>query len=137
MHKHLSLIVLLGLGATLMASEPSPLAGHSFLIFHPTSSGGVHRCTLRFNRDGNAFSDLFPVNSIPATGTIKTKTQRSRRGRGMPTISEFSAHGEAPFGKGTVTFTAALDGGQGAKGDVTVKLPNKDPLTITFKGRDT
>lgn len=135
MRNHLLPIMMLSaLGAMLAASEPSPFAGYSFPIFHPTSTG-EHRCTLRFDRDGNAFSDLFPVNSIPATGTLKTKVSRSRRGRGTPTISEFSAKGESPCGKGSVSFTATKDG-NGAKGSVTLAQPGKDPVMVAFIGSE-
>lgn len=74
---------------------------------------------------------MFPVSSIPATGTIKTKRAR----RGKSSISDFSAQGESPLGLGTVSFSAALDGGQGAKGTVTIKLPKKEPVVISFNGK--
>lgn len=74
--------------------------------------------------------DLFDGVTIPASGTLKTKRQGRRGGT---TISEFSAKGESPYGKGTLAFTAAKDG-EGAKGTVTLTLPGKDPVTIAFSG---
>lgn len=123
------MLLVLGIGS-LTASDSSSLAGNSFIIYHQTIDGGVHRCSLKFGQSG-ASSDIFPNGSIPATGTIKTK----RQGRGGATISEFTATGEAPWGKGSVSFTATKDG-NGAKGSVILTTPGKAPVTITFSGVD-
>ncbi len=125
-------LMVLALAGTMMAAdEPNPaFAGNSFVVFHPTNDGGTHRCTLTFNAKG-AKMDLFDGAIIPASGTLKTQ----RRGRrGGTTISAFSAKGEIPYGKGTIAFTASKDG-DGAQGSVTLTLPGKTPITVTFAGK--
>jgi hypothetical protein len=104
-------------------------AGNSFVVYHPTADGQTHRCTLKFNTQG-ASMDLFDGLNIPASGTLKTKRMGRRGGT---SISEFSAKGEIPHGKGTLAFTAAKDG-EGAKGTVTLTIPGKDPVTVMFSG---
>lgn len=122
-------IAALALAGTAAAGESDPqFAGNSFIVHHATPGGQNHRCSLTFSRQG-AKMDLFDGIVIPATGTLKTR----RQGRRGTTISDFSAKGEAPYGKGTLAFSAAKDG-DGAKGTVTLTMPGKDPVTITFTG---
>lgn len=126
-----SALMILALAGTMMAADESNpvFAGNSFIVYHPTNDGGTHRCSLKFSKQG-ASMDLFDGVTIPASGTLKTKRQGRRGGT---TISEFSAKGESPYGKGTLAFTATKDG-EGAKGTVTLTLPGKDPVTLTFSG---
>lgn len=129
-HPTAAFMVLALAGTMSAADESNPaFAGNSFLVYHPTNDGGTHRCSLKFSRQG-ASMDLFDGVTIPASGTLKTKRQGRRGGT---TISEFSAKGESPYGKGSLAFTAAKDG-EGAKGTVTLTLPGKDPVTIAFSG---
>jgi len=125
-----ALLAVLALAGTATAGESDPqFAGNSFIVYHPTSDGQTHRCSLTFNRQG-AKMDLFDGMLIPATGTLKTKRQGRKGGT---TITEFTAKGESAYGKGTLAFTAAKDG-EGAKGTVTLTMPGKDPVTIAFAG---
>lgn len=126
-----AIVAVLALAGTAAAGESDPIfAGNSFIVYHPAKDDQIHRCTIKFSRDG-AVMDIFGGGvTIPASGTLKTK----RTGRkGGTTISEFSAKGEIPYGKGTLAFTATKDG-EGAKGTVTLTLPGKDPVTVMFTG---
>lgn len=123
------LAMVLALAGTMAAGESDPqFAGNSFIVYHSTGNDQSHRCSLTFGRQG-AKMDLFDGVIIPATGSLKTK----RQGRRGTVISDFSAKGESPFGKGTIAFTATKDG-EGAKGAVTLTMPGKDPITIAFSG---
>lgn len=116
--------------------KPSPLVAQTFVIYYMTPGNNTvaaqeHRTVLVFGADG-AKSSIFPGNAtIPFTATVKTKQTGGRRKQVV--ITEFSAQGEAPQGKGTVSFTAAKDG-VGAKGTVTLTEPGKPPITMTFIG---
>jgi hypothetical protein len=124
-----TLAMVLALAGTMAADESDPqFAGSSFIVYHATGDGQSHRCSLTFGRQG-AKMDLFDGVIIPATGSLKTK----RQGRRGSVISEFSAKGESPYGKGTIAFSATKDG-EGAKGSVTLTMPGKDPVTVTFTG---
>lgn len=124
-----TLALVLAFAGTTAAGESDPqFAGNSFIVYHPTNDGQSHRCSLTFGRQG-AKMDLFDGVIIPATGSLKTK----RQGRRGTIISDFSAKGESPYGKGTIAFTATKDG-EGAKGSVTLTMPGKDPITLSFTG---
>lgn len=126
-----TLIAVLALAGTAAAGESDPqFAGNSFIVHHSTPDGQTHRCTLTFNRQG-AKMDLFDGLVIPATGTLKTKRQGRKGGI---VISDFTAKGESAYGKGTIAFTASKDG-DGAQGSVTLTLPGKTPITVTFAGK--
>lgn len=125
-----TLVLVLVLPGAMTAGESDPqFAGNGFIVYHPTNDDQVHRCSLKFNRQG-ASMDLFDGLTIPANGTLKTRRQGRRGGI---TINEFTAKGESPYGKGTLAFTATKDG-EGSKGTVTLTLPGKDPVTIAFSG---
>lgn len=129
MNRHVLGICACALAGALYAGESDPqFAGNSFIVYHATGDGQSHRCSLTFGRQG-AKMDLFDGVIIPATGSLKTK----RQGRRGTVISDFSAKGESPYGKGTIAFTATKDG-EGAKGSVILTLPGKDPITFAFSG---
>lgn len=126
-------VMLLAMPAAQSADPPSPLVGRSFPFFYraPNEAGivEIHRGVLVFGQDG-AKCELFPGNLvIPFTGTVKMQ----RAGKRGSVISDFNAKGEAPYGKGTVTFSANKDGA-GAKGEVIFANPGKDSVTLAFQG---
>lgn len=126
-----AIVAVLALAGTAAAGESDPqFAGNSFIVHHATPDGQTHRCSLTFNRQG-AKMDLFDGLVIPATGTLKTKRQGRKGGT---VISDFTAKGESAYGKGTIAFTASKDG-DGAQGSVTLTLPGKTPVTVTFAGK--
>lgn len=120
------------------APKPSLLVAQTYVIYYSTPGNNSvaaqeHRTVLVFGADG-AKSSIFPANTtIPFTATVKTQQTGGGRRRRV-VISDFSAQGEAPLGKGTVSFTATKDG-VGAKGTVTLNEPGKPPVTISFTGK--
>lgn len=126
-------VMLMAMPAAQSADPQSPLVGHSFPFFYRAANESgtveIHRGVIVFSREG-AKCELFPGGLvIPFTGTLKTQ----RVGKRGSVISDFSAKGEAPSGKGTVTFSANKDGA-GAKGQVTLSIPGKEPVTLKFQG---